>query len=1196
MQVWNKNRGTLEHFRALQHILKLVFSAAPQAPQKHFTDEELKQQYGIHLATRLQADADGKEAKWADIDDDEDDWAPDTIEWNDGTKITLSHNDPAAALAEEQAAAAADKARQEEQNRARMPPPKPTTSVGPNAKVLKLGASAPPKQVGSGNGQKVTPDKPTLVAKPIPPAPVKSPWAALPPVDKVTPVAIIPPVHSATPRFHHSDSQSAESTATPAPSVPAMEIAADSFTRTPRENLGGSQGQLYNSQSGQYEPVASGRRGSVRKDQNFRPPAVLQRPSQIDQRPAEPSAAFQTQRSGSQHEASRWDRRTSSTVSGGSGLQGRRVSISKGVGDLGQQQIDSQALESPRTPGLAQAQAAQDAHPQSKQHQPLQSPALAKLQQFNNVGSAAPSPQLGHAQLVDGATIPQTSVDLNAETVERQKQVMKEKRELAIKRKKEEEEKEEAAKRERIRIKMEQLGMAPLEKQKPEKKRDEVKQVVKREVDPDAQEPPQEYVTQAHSQSPPKPPLPDTASGTRQYGMMKLHGPSLTNGVTPNAEQTEETQNVPIPAQRVSSAKAEAPSRIEEQVPSPVTNGDIHKSYQRSSVPGSPEAREPPLIQPQRQRPWNNVPRDPNAFTAWNGSGMTTHTAPTGNLWGPPSNHKALGNGVFDGNVPRPPSRHAPYQEHHPQATPQPIGPPRSSQRPRESPESGRASYTRSSPPTENSQTMPSYPSHEGPPTLFMKGELNDRGKRPIAASEAAVSMPPKSQISPERFPLDGGQQRSSLAAWGNFQSTSAKEDAEKRRIATQEHAARLAEEARTGMRYEPQLPVMNETWRQVKVDDDAGQRRVVAVLKGTNVPDGPASQQVNDEIRMPSFSNQPHPVYPAAPSRGSRFFPTSGQGYQSQQRAASYTVDSNRSPSPPPPDSLQHPAYARSQHHPLVNLPITKPKPTVKLPPALATAPPTPVVVDAQVAPLRAVSQPLVQNPSWQDRFNGLLGVKKAFVSPEKRFAEVAGFSETKLPLELPSMQVSAAVSLPSKDADVTKAEGMEEVASMLVEDEEALFEEREFGSLPTVLLPTNTPEIKVLKNRKGMLKHLKDPRPVQDVVTKEILELRLEDKENDDPNGFALFINLKGMQFPKKKTMPRQNHSPTIQSLRGNRNHPGNNRGGRGLKSRGPSSNFASQKPAQSGPQRTPTQHGPEAPGKGPWAKHWARVPIVG
>ena len=47
------------------------------------------------MTSRIQEDGNGTESKWADIDDDEDDWAPETIEWNDGTKIKLTHNENA---------------------------------------------------------------------------------------------------------------------------------------------------------------------------------------------------------------------------------------------------------------------------------------------------------------------------------------------------------------------------------------------------------------------------------------------------------------------------------------------------------------------------------------------------------------------------------------------------------------------------------------------------------------------------------------------------------------------------------------------------------------------------------------------------------------------------------------------------------------------------------------------------------------------------------------------------------------------------------------------------------------------------------------------------------------------------------------------------------------------------------------------
>ena len=49
------------------------------------------------MATRLQSDEAGKESKWADIDDDEDDWAPETVVWMDGTKSSVTPQDTAPA-------------------------------------------------------------------------------------------------------------------------------------------------------------------------------------------------------------------------------------------------------------------------------------------------------------------------------------------------------------------------------------------------------------------------------------------------------------------------------------------------------------------------------------------------------------------------------------------------------------------------------------------------------------------------------------------------------------------------------------------------------------------------------------------------------------------------------------------------------------------------------------------------------------------------------------------------------------------------------------------------------------------------------------------------------------------------------------------------------------------------------------------
>ena len=1146
----------------------------------------------------MQADADGKEAKWADIDDDEDDWAPDTIEWTDGTKISLSHNDPAAALAEQQAAAAAEQAKQEEERKAKMAPPKPTTSVGPNAKVLKVGANAQPKQ--GGITLKTYAEKPTLVAKPTPPAAVKSPWASLPPVDKVPPVAINPPAQA--PRPQQGEPTGLESTQPAAPST-AMEIAADSFTRTPRDTQGGSQGQLYNSQSGRYEPVTA-RRGSMRSNQNFRRPEVLQRPSQQDQQgPAEPSAAFQTQRSGSQHDGASWDRRASSTVSGGSGPQGRRISLSR-------ETIDSQPLESPGTPSVMHARPANGV-PQGQVHSSL---GLRNPQQLNDLGTAVVSPQMGHSQPADGAPIAQNISETNAQQVRAQQQVMKEKRELAIKRKKEEEAREEAAKRERIRIKMEQLGMPPLENKEPDqkgpaKKESEVKQVVKRATEPKISTSPalpQGPVPAAEPQSPPKPPVPDSSGVPRQYGMMKVHGPALANGISSASERlnerlserpSEEKSTLPASNQRISPPKVESIPRPEERLPSPMTDGDFTKNRRGPSAPSSPDTRSQHLYRPQRQQPWNNVQRESDQYASgWSSGAMTTHS-PTANLWGPPANHKALGNGTFDRNIQRPSSRQAPYQEHHMQPTPQPIGPPRHPQKPRESPDTGPTPFASQAPVIEDFQTMPSFPLGETPPGLSKVGDI--RG-RPIGAEQAIISSQPspalqaRSYISPDRLAQGQDSQRASLSAWSNFQATSTKEEAEKRQQVAQQHALRLAEEARTGVRYEPQLPVLNETWRQVKVDED--QRRVVGVSKGQHPQESRPGPTINGDLRLPTITNQSHIGPAAGAGRGSRFFPTTGQGFLGQQRAVSYTTDYSRSPSPPPPESMQHPAYARSQQHPLVNLPITKPKPTVKLPPSMSTAPSTPMMAQLPVAPLRAVSQPLVNNPSWQDRFDGLLGVKsKASTSPEKKFADFAGFSETKVPLESPALPASAAVSLPSKDEGAATEDLS--TASKVVEDEEALFEEREFGSLPVVSLPTRDTKWQKAKGGKHH-KIRRAPAKEAEARSREPFLLGPDESDQQALVGLTIFVNLPGMVFPKSRTIPRPNAPVTSQAGRGHRNFPANAKHGKGPKPREPSGSFGNQKPTPNGPPSVQVPRTPNGLGRGNWGKNqnnWANQRVT-
>ena len=1138
----------------------------------------MKQQYGIHLATRLQADGDGKEAKWADIDDDEDDWAPETIEWNDGTKITLSHNDPAAVRAEEQAAALALKEQEEEENKAKMAPPKPTTTVGPNATVLRLGSSGPPRTVGL--VLKNPSDKPTLVAKPPAPALVRSPWAQLPPVDKVPPVPINPPAQSSVPKAQPADSHGSDGTSTPTST--AMEIAADSFTRTRRDVQNGSHGQLYNSQSGQYETVNAPRRSSMRKEQNFRPPSLLQRPTNNEQQgPAEPSAAFQTHRSGGQQDGSSWNRRTSSNMSGDSGPQGRRASMSKGTDvpriplEFLEQRRESQPLQSPSTPGPGQGRFSQ----QGTAPAPVQA-LQPSPQPIAQMTSQQPIDANTSTSIVQAKPMPygSSAVSRTQNDVAAQKLLMREKRELAVKRKKDEEEKEEAERKERIRVKMEKLGLPPLvekresEKTVPEEKKAESKEMEATKVETTdvglkgAKPENPQTLTQATEVSastplsPPKPPVLDASGAPKQYGLMKMHGPALSNGIQPISERhITDTQKSAGPNQLLMPPGHEASVKKYQSPSPPKANGDISNKQVDPHITPSPKAQNQDLFKTPRSQPWKSIQNDADSFTSWNGAGMTTHSSPVGNLWGPPTNFKSLGNGTFDRSVQRPQSRQPQYQDHYMQPPPQPIGPPKHLQRPRESPEPARVQDIISPAPiAEDFQTIPTFPSSDAPATSFInRGNMtsqNGSSETPALSSQTIPEKPAKPEGDGER-PI----RSAALAAWGNFHLSAAREEAEKSRQAAQEHAARLAEEARTGIRHEPQLPVMNETWRQVKADDQIGRRQIIGVSKNHGaIPD----QQVSGDVRTAPFTNQTNATVAAGVGRGSRFFPGPGQGVQAQpQRVVSQPVGFNRPASPPPPESANHPAYIRTQQRPLVNLPFPKlPKPTVRLPPS-ATPAYSPVVAEVPIVPLRAVSQPLVNNPSWQDRFNGLLGVKKP--SPDKKFASVAEFSATtKVPLEVPTVQASAAVSLPAKEEETIELLGSAEVTSKATEDEEALFENRAFGSLPTVLIPSSAPEAVPRKNGKVQSRGLPRTKEVDPESVK-----NLEDKETEFSSGIVIFIKLIGMDGRKSKTLPRlKGYAPNQNAPRNNRHPPTNSKPGKGYKPRESSGSYnAPQKPTQ-------------------------------
>ncbi|KAJ9644729.1 hypothetical protein H2199_003692 [Coniosporium tulheliwenetii] len=580
--VWNKNRP------------------APTPAAKSLTDEELKQQFGIHMATRLQADEASKDPKWADIEDDEDDWAPETVEWMDGTKSTL-------AQAENQAPSDEEKPKPAQREKP-ADSPKPafimaqrSSATGGTKTILKPGIHTPVNQPKPGGlVLKGAPEKPTLVAKPAAPVPAKSPWAPLPPIDKVSPVAppVQPPPQS---RFSQRDPHGFDALP-PAPS-PAKEIAADDFSRSWREDRGTK--ELFNSQSGRYEPVNETRRGSARFDGGFRQPSVLQRPQQNQPGPAEPSAAFQTNRAGHAADEGTWmRRRTSSNVSGGSG-QMRRMSFSRphevlsmpsdppqrrpsqqlNVGDAGRPPLPQERTPIPEKGMSSMGQTmARSEHILPDLARDRARPASPDGPTISTVTAGADS---------QGSAPP---LPLPEDPVVVQQRLMREKIERAKKekeRRKEEEEREEAARKERIKLKLAALGLPPDQKARGREASDLPKPGVEAET------------------------------------------PSATSASLAQPELDQPTPPRDGPARPFIPESTIAAIPAIPTIPATIA-GEIASSALHHD----------PLVKAQAE-----LRKD--AINPWGGSsGMAVSMATGGNVWGAPSHDRALGNGTFEKQQP----------------------------------------------------------------------------------------------------------------------------------------------------------------------------------------------------------------------------------------------------------------------------------------------------------------------------------------------------------------------------------------------------------------------------------------------------------------------------------------------------------------------------------------------------------------
>ncbi|KAL4885311.1 hypothetical protein BJY04DRAFT_180618 [Aspergillus karnatakaensis] len=1056
-QVWNRNRP------------------AQQTPPKHLTDEELKQQYGIHMTSRIQEDGAGTEAKWADIDDDEDDWAPETIEWNDGTKTDLKaeqiHPEATSTITEPTATKPTMEATEDvplsEQIATTKEPlkiiAKPVTSIGPNPTVLRLGANAERQARTAAISSKGPNEKPpTSSTSPAPP-PAKSPWAPIPPIERVSPVMPAVQVHrSPRPAFREQHVVNEPFSGPVAP----KEIAADDFNRSWRETQPGTR-ELYNSRSGRYEPVAETRKGGThRNDQSFRTPSVLQRPAvQGDQvGPAEPSAAFQTHRTSGQDGGHWTRRRTSSNVSGGSGSFGRRLSISRP--DVVQRPLEGR--RGSQVNGVVESFSHSREHPPHDLHLrdaspmrqgpgpwPPRDPAVA-FEKAPSVAVAAGQPPV-HSSSVEGQSVAPQSTPEDA--VAMQERIMKEKRLEARQRRIEQEQKEEAAKRERIRQKLEALGPPP---EKPKTKSKESPEVSKVET-----------TTAGPTQSPPKPPVPEPTGAPKQYGMMKVHHPDTVKKLI---ERERGQEKAPVATAR----RASSPTR--DPRADAVTANGLQQSH---DTPGSVDEKAAAQLVDEQGPQWRGNINVPNTYGPWTANTKLVGTSPILNPWKPLSNDKTLGNGIFDQNLGNFPTRDLTLRNHlgleqaplPPSSQPFPI-------------------TTRSA---QESATISPLPSPE---------------TRHTSSFDALGPVGHPGPIGPPRVQHSHWQQEARTAAWNDFHATATKREAEENEKLRSELAARESQ---------PKLQVtFNETWRQVRTGDQAGQRQVVGVSRSTDAnPPIPNPLSTLDHPVGPLPFTEPHarPLV-NVPTRSSRFFPQ-----VTENRKVAYDEpDYFRSPSPPPPEEVStHPVYFGDSNRPLVHLPA--PRPIVKLPPKAVVPPPPPPTFASMVASNPRPSQ-ASNVTSWQEKINTLFG-KKTVV--EKRNA-LAVSSASKEPLDVQLHIAAVSVSLPYKGESQS---GDGELTARQVEEAEAMFEDREVGSLPVVRVPTMAPPAAWRAAPAPSQARLR-AKVLKTMQVHSIEPFSLNYRDKDSAPATHIYVRFPGAAEAKSVALPRKASSQTISNPR--------------------------------------------------------------
>jgi len=1008
-------------------------------PPKHYTDEELKQQYGIQLATRLGADLPGgKDSKWADIDDeDEGDWVPESVQWVDGTKSILQPEEQVATAVSESVTVQVAQATDERPAEPIQIEIKPASTSGKT--ILRPGARLVPI-TKPGLVLKSLPEKPAQEEKPASTSTSKSPWAKLPAVEKASPISFEPPPPEPRQTYVSGDARESYRPERSSTSSPAREIEPDTFSRTWRESERGGNRELFNSQSGRYEPVKASRRLS-RPESSLRPSSLLQRPSQGG----------------------------ADSISDDRAWKRKSVSSSRADGEALDVESDLKHHSGITPPQLHSSGENPDSDP------------LSSNKDHHTDNTAISGGQSIEKATAQSASQHESKSDPVAPTEDVravQQRLMQERIAAARKRKQEEEAKEEAAKQKRIAARLAALeaktSSTPTKSEGAKESFTPTEAGSKAEVPPIAQEEPSSAKLAVFEPSAlerrEQIELPQKPSHTSPSTTPQISAQTSPTKLEPHVLQSparttlRSDTTAPLGFASPSRRRFNAPS-LSKSLSDPA---GLEITEEIQDLPGLGQLPEDRISN--TTNTWQNVslPQVSESSLGW-AANMAKSRMHGGSVWGIESSDKPLGNGAFDRGVPH---IQLPAQTNQTPAYLTETSDRVPSLSPGLSFDTGSNAAISPQP---IGQRTPVYQQH-----TFQQQHNAIQQHHAIASVPQSQHQLPGYRANRPSPPIVQDQYRQNASrAWRDFGAAAERADADAREAARLDYLARMNEA--------PQRPVVNdyqptyhETFKKTTPGDVLGQRRVVSVVQSVHEGDQPASIEVTPvqaPIGTPYASQQHHHIpvnLPMSNTRASSRFFSYGLGphiTHSTMPLESSSITPWSASSPPPPDFADHPVYGESRH-PIVRLPT--PAPVVKLPPQPVRMVPTedtPVVMPPRS--FRPGIQPIVANADWQQRFNGLFGrpdPSQALSPPSDSvpvFAPVAAALPTlpvdtssKAALEVPAQNTPAVVSLPvvlvsSSTLRTGSSPEFLEVESKSMEAEEELWQDREFASLPIIRLP---------------------------------------------------------------------------------------------------------------------------------------------